>query len=86
MRLNSVLQSLMLRRNKTDSRGSGPLVNLPPKTVEISILNFTPEEQAAYASTLGLHLMDFNSHSRVATVHCRKRQGSNSRSWKRKAS
>lgn len=49
MRLNSVLQALMLRRMKADSRGSGPLVQLPPKTVEIAYLDFSPSEAAAYA-------------------------------------
>lgn len=52
MRLNSVLQALMLRRMKTDSRGSGPLVQLPPKTVEIAYLDFSPSEAAAYAPEL----------------------------------
>ena len=45
-----LLQSITMRRLKSDKVNGQPIITLPPKTIDIKELDFTPEEMDFYES------------------------------------
>jgi SNF2 family DNA or RNA helicase len=47
-RAQSILRPILLRRTKDSKLDGKPLLTLPPKTVELETLQFSPEEREVH--------------------------------------
>lgn len=66
--LRALLKAIMLRRMKTSKIDGKPLLNLPPKTEEVSHAVFSDDEQAFYATLESKSKITFNKYLRAGTV------------------
>ncbi|RXK35500.1 hypothetical protein M231_07232 [Tremella mesenterica] len=67
-RVQAILRTCMLRRNKETKLNGKPLLVLPPKSVEIVQLDFTEEEREMYLAIEHRMQLKFNSFLRKGTV------------------
>lgn len=61
-------QAVTLRRVKTEQYNGRPMVTLPPSTVSVDHLVFSPEEEAIYSA--------YEAQTQVCTTHALSQQQS----------
>ncbi|KEY65737.1 hypothetical protein S7711_05567 [Stachybotrys chartarum IBT 7711] len=67
-RLRALLKAIMLRRKKDSKLDGKPILNLPPKSEEIIIAGFSPEERQKYATLEENSQKKFNNMVEKGTV------------------
>ncbi|KAJ3196277.1 hypothetical protein HK101_009542 [Irineochytrium annulatum] len=67
-RVQALLKSVCLRRNKNSSLDGKPIIMLPPKEVFVDEVDFSPSERDFYTSLEQKTLLRFNKYLREGTV------------------
>ncbi|KAL8257993.1 hypothetical protein R6Q59_030034 [Mikania micrantha] len=68
MKLQAVLKAIMLRRTKGTLIGGKPIVNLPPKTINLHMVDFSVEERAFYLKLETESRSRFKAYAAAGTV------------------
>ncbi|KAL8218489.1 hypothetical protein R6Q57_021862 [Mikania cordata] len=69
MKLQAVLKLITLRRTKETLIDGKPIVNLPPMTVELTMVDFSPEERAFYVKLEADLCSQFKTYADAGTVN-----------------
>ncbi|KAD2804511.1 hypothetical protein E3N88_37888 [Mikania micrantha] len=69
MKLQVVLKLIMLRQTKETLIDGKPIVNLPPMTVELTMVDFSPEERAFYLKFEADLCSQFKTYADAGTVN-----------------
>lgn len=64
-RVQDLLSKYMLRRKKTDEIDGNPLIRLPEKTVHVSKLPFSPDEQDFYNVLFKSAKKTFDAYAKI---------------------
>ncbi|KAG4909991.1 hypothetical protein JHK82_056015 [Glycine max] len=67
-KLQAVLRAIMLRRTKGTLLDGKPIINLPPKTIELSKVDFSIEERAFYTKLESDSRSQFKAYAAAGTV------------------
>ncbi|KAK6921494.1 Helicase, C-terminal, partial [Dillenia turbinata] len=67
-KLQAVLRAIMLRRTKGTLIDGEPIINLPPKTILLSRVDFSPEERAFYNDLEAETRMQFKEYAAAGTL------------------
>ncbi|KAG4984687.1 hypothetical protein JHK87_029436 [Glycine soja] len=67
-KLQAVLRAIMLRRTKGTLLDGKPIINLPPKTIELSKVDFSIEERAFYTKLESDSRLQFKAYAAAGTV------------------
>ncbi|KAK9063856.1 hypothetical protein SSX86_017728 [Deinandra increscens subsp. villosa] len=68
MKLQAVLKAIMLRRTKGSLIDGKPIINLPPKTINLTMVDFSPEERAFYLKLESESRSRFKAYAAAGTV------------------
>ncbi|OIW06805.1 hypothetical protein TanjilG_11530 [Lupinus angustifolius] len=68
-KLQAVLRAIMLRRTKGTLIDGQPIINLPPKTIELSKVDFSSEERAFYTKLEADSRSQFKAYAAAGTVN-----------------
>ncbi|XP_022642223.1 helicase-like transcription factor CHR28 isoform X2 [Vigna radiata var. radiata] len=68
-KLQAVLRAIMLRRTKGTLLDGKPIINLPPKTIELSKVDFSVEERAFYTKLESDSRTRFSAYAAAGTVN-----------------
>ncbi|XP_068489888.1 helicase-like transcription factor CHR28 isoform X2 [Phaseolus vulgaris] len=68
-KLQAVLRAIMLRRTKGTLLDGKPIINLPPKTIELSKVDFSDEERAFYTKLESDSRSQFKAYAAAGTVN-----------------
>ncbi|XP_014514431.1 helicase-like transcription factor CHR28 [Vigna radiata var. radiata] len=68
-KLQAVLKAIMLRRTKGTLLDGMPIINLPPKTIELSSVDFSIEERAFYTKLESDSRTQFKAYAAAGTVN-----------------
>ncbi|XP_068640217.1 helicase-like transcription factor CHR28 isoform X2 [Aristolochia californica] len=69
MKLQAVLKTVMLRRTKETQIDGRPVLQLPPKSVSLKKVNFSPQERAFYSSLEADFRSQFKKYADEGTVN-----------------
>ncbi|KAL4585563.1 hypothetical protein LXL04_010186 [Taraxacum kok-saghyz] len=67
-KLQAVLKTIMLRRTKATLLDGEPIINLPPKTINLKKVDFTPEERDFYCRLEAESRAQFAEYETAGTV------------------
>ncbi|KAH7335005.1 SNF2 family N-terminal domain-containing protein [Rhizoctonia solani] len=67
-RAQALLKKCLLRRTKDSKLDGKPLITLPPKTIDMEILEFSPDERQIYAAVEARQQQKLNKFIRAGTV------------------
>ncbi|PRQ41456.1 putative DNA helicase chromatin remodeling SNF2 family [Rosa chinensis] len=68
-KLQAVLRAIMLRRTKGTMIDGQPIINLPPKTINLSKVEFSSEERAFYTKLEADSRSQFKAYAAAGTVN-----------------
>ncbi|KAI3817047.1 hypothetical protein L1987_10834 [Smallanthus sonchifolius] len=68
MKLQAVLKAIMLRRTKATLIDGKPIIDLPPKTINLTPVDFSPEERAFYQKLEAESRSRFKAYAAAGTV------------------
>lgn len=68
-KLQAVLRAIMLRRTKGTLIDGEPIIRLPPKTIHLTKVDFSPEERAFYAKLEADSRSQFKAYAAAGTVN-----------------
>ncbi|XP_061362746.1 helicase-like transcription factor CHR28 isoform X2 [Gastrolobium bilobum] len=68
-KLQAVLRAIMLRRTKGTLIDGKPIINLPPKTIQLSKVDFSIEERAFYTKLEADSRSQFKAYAAAGTVN-----------------
>ncbi|KAM0983200.1 hypothetical protein TB2_010582 [Malus domestica] len=68
-KLQAVLRAIMLRRTKGTLIDGQPIIELPPKTINLSKVEFSPEERAFYTKLEADSRTKFKAYAAAGTVN-----------------
>ncbi|KAL1295687.1 hypothetical protein HN51_056534 [Arachis hypogaea] len=68
-KLQAVLRAIMLRRTKGTLIDGKPIINLPPKTIELTKVDFSTEERAFYMQLEADSRSQFKAYAAAGTVN-----------------
>ncbi|MED6197118.1 Helicase-like transcription factor chr28 [Stylosanthes scabra] len=68
-KLQAVLRAIMLRRTKGTLIDGKPIINLPPKTIELTKVDFSVEERAFYMKLEADSRSQFKAYAAAGTVN-----------------
>ncbi|KAE9618533.1 putative DNA helicase chromatin remodeling SNF2 family [Lupinus albus] len=68
-KLQAVLRAIMLRRTKGTLIDGQPIINLPPKTIELTKVDFSGEERAFYTKLEADSRSQFKAYAAAGTVN-----------------
>ncbi|KAI3711094.1 hypothetical protein L2E82_40932 [Cichorium intybus] len=67
-KLQAVLKTIMLRRTKDTLIGGKPVINLPPKTIKLTAVDFSKEERAFYLKLEAESRSQYKAYQAAGTV------------------
>ncbi|CAE6440516.1 unnamed protein product [Rhizoctonia solani] len=67
-RAQALLKKCLLRRTKDSKLDGKPLITLPPKTIDMEMLEFSPDERQIYAAVEARQQQKLNKFIRAGTV------------------
>ncbi|CAE6483099.1 unnamed protein product [Rhizoctonia solani] len=67
-RAQALLKKCLLRRTKDSKLEEKPLITLPPKTIDMELLEFSPDERQIYAAVEARQQQKLNKFIRAGTV------------------
>ncbi|KAM0019730.1 putative DNA helicase chromatin remodeling SNF2 family [Helianthus debilis subsp. tardiflorus] len=68
-KLQAVFKAIMLRRTKGTLIDGKPIINLPPKTIELTAVDFSTEERAFYVKLEAESRSQFKAYAAAGTVN-----------------
>ncbi|KAA8541439.1 hypothetical protein F0562_025402 [Nyssa sinensis] len=68
-KLQAVLRAIMLRRTKGTLLDGEPIINLPPKTVHLTKVDFSPEERVFYSKLEAESRSQFKAYAAAGTLN-----------------
>ncbi|XP_076882624.1 helicase-like transcription factor CHR28 [Bidens hawaiensis] len=68
LKLQAVLKAILLRRTKSDLIDGKPIINLPPKTINLTAIDFSPEERAFYQKLEAESRSRFKAYAAAGTL------------------
>ncbi|KAE9454295.1 hypothetical protein C3L33_13797, partial [Rhododendron williamsianum] len=68
-KLQAVLRAIMLRRTKGTLIDGEPIISLPPKTIHLTKVDFSPEERAFYAKLESDSRSQFKAYAAAGTLN-----------------
>lgn len=68
-KLQAVLRAIMLRRTKGTLIDGEPIINLPPKRIHLTKVDFSPEERAFYAKLESDSRSQFKAYAAAGTLN-----------------
>ncbi|KAF5772220.1 putative DNA helicase chromatin remodeling SNF2 family [Helianthus annuus] len=68
LKLQAVLKAIMLRRTKDTLIDGKPIIDLPPKTIKLTAVDFSPEERAFYQKLETESRSRFKAYAAAGTV------------------
>ncbi|XP_076952691.1 helicase-like transcription factor CHR28 isoform X2 [Bidens hawaiensis] len=68
LKLQAVLKAILLRRTKSDLIDGKPIINLPPKTIKLTPIDFSPEERAFYQKLEAESRSRFKAYAAAGTL------------------
>jgi SNF2 family DNA or RNA helicase len=70
-RVQIVLKAVMLRRQKTSEVDGKPILNLPPKHIEMDNVEFSDDELSLYKALETKSQIQFNKYLKNNTMSCK---------------
>ncbi|CAM8987954.1 unnamed protein product [Rhodiola kirilowii] len=67
-KLQVLLRTVMLRRTKDTRIGGEPIINLPPKSIQLNKVDFSPEERMFYSKLEAESRSQFKKYAEAGTV------------------
>uniref|UniRef100_A0A7N0TPX8 Helicase-like transcription factor CHR28 n=1 Tax=Kalanchoe fedtschenkoi TaxID=63787 RepID=A0A7N0TPX8_KALFE len=67
-KLQVLLRTVMLRRTKDTYIGGEPIINLPPKSIQLSKVDFSPDERMFYSKLEAESRSQFKKYAEAGTV------------------
>jgi SNF2 family DNA or RNA helicase len=71
-RVQIVLKAVMLRRQKTSEVDGKPILNLPPKHIEMDNVEFSDDELSLYKALETKSQIQFNKYLKNNTMSCKR--------------